>query len=261
MTALPPFTATRLEKAARDNGFDLTEPSTGDWLAFASSKAPLRIWLSMTPEGRPLAALAQRNVAEALAGLGAPAAGAPLPPGAVAILAAADFTSLHPLLRRAFQLSRTLPDELLHRFERETATLLKSTEAERLAVVRVGQDLFRAGLMDYWDGRCAVTGLAVPELLRASHIKPWARCDSDAERLDVFNGFLLAPHLDAAFDRGFITIADDGAVLISPALGAEAQAILGLDKCLCVAALVDRHRAYLSWHRAKLFQQAELPQK
>jgi len=62
-------------------------------------------------------------------------------------------------------------------------------------------------LLDLWEGRCAVTGLAVPELLRASHIKPWADCETDAERLDVYNGFLLAPHLDAAFDLGFITVA------------------------------------------------------
>lgn len=49
-----------------------------------------------------------------------------------------------------------------------------------------------------------------PELLRTSHTKPWADCDTDAELLDVLNGLPLASHLDAAFDRGFITVADDG---------------------------------------------------
>ena len=63
-----------------------------------------------------------------------------------------------------------------------------------------------------------ITGLGAPELLRASHIKPRADCDTDAERLDVFNGLLLAPHLDAVFDSGFITIAEDGTVLLSNAL-------------------------------------------
>jgi len=29
---------------------------------------------------------------------------------------------------------------------------------------------------------------------------------NDSERLDVFNGLLLAPHLDAAFYGGFITV-------------------------------------------------------
>ncbi|MBK8265335.1 MAG: HNH endonuclease [Nannocystis sp.] len=99
--------------------------------------------------------------------------------------------------------------ELLHTFEKQVAALPKSTEAERLVVQRVGQGLFRDGLLELWEGRCVVTGLAVPALLRASHIKPWADCESDAERLDVHNGLLLAPHLDAAFDRGFIT--DDDA--------------------------------------------------
>lgn len=67
-----------------------------------------------------------------------------------------------------------------------------------MVVQRAGQDLFRQGLLDFWEGRCAVTGLAVPELLQSSHIKPWADCDTDSERLDIWNGFLLAPHLDAA---------------------------------------------------------------
>ena len=38
--------------------------------------------------------------------------------------------------------------------------------------------------------------MALPEVLRASHAKPWAECANDAERLDVFNGFLLVANLD-----------------------------------------------------------------
>ena len=69
--------------------------------------------------------------------------------------------------------------------------------------------------MSYWGGCCAVTGVAEPRLLRASHIKPWAKCDTDAERLDVYNGLLLAAHLDAAFDAGLISFDDDGAIIFS----------------------------------------------
>ena len=47
---------------------------------------------------------------------------------------------------RAFQVSKVLPDEFLHTFEKQTAALPKSTEAERLVVQPVGQDLFRQGL-------------------------------------------------------------------------------------------------------------------
>src|SRR3546814_13485331 len=130
----------------------------------------------------------------------------------------------------------------------------RTTEGERLVVQGVGQDVFRDALMDYWGGRCAVTGLAIPELLRASHIKPWADCATDAERLDVFNGLLLAPNLDAAFDRGFVTVADDCAVLASTALYAQSGALLGIAPAMPGARLSPRSRHYLGWHRRPLFR-------
>jgi predicted restriction endonuclease len=167
-----------------------------------------------------------------------------------------DIPTLHHLIRRAFQLSKSLPDELLHVFVAHTATLPRTTEAERLVIQRVGQDIFRQGLLDYWEGRCAITGLAIPELLRASHIKPWAACETDAERLDVYNGLLLAPHLDAAFDQGFITVSDSGKVIVSPALDANARQMLGLETPTSVRASLDGHRAYLQWHRERVFRTA-----
>jgi predicted restriction endonuclease len=118
----------------------------------------------------------------------------------------------------------------------------------------VGQDIFRQGLLDYWEGRCAITGLAVPELLRASHIKPWSACETDAERLDVYNGLLLAPHLDAAFDHGFITVGDAGEVVLSATLDATARHVLGLASPTFVRETLDGHRAYLHWHRKRVFK-------
>ena len=193
---------TRLEKAAADNGFDLDREHTANWLSFGSSQTSMCIWITTTGDSRFLAAASRLDVLDGLADLGA-ASNDPLPSGAAGALGVSDIAVLHHLLRRAFQLSRTLPDGLLQVFEAETANLPRTTEAERLVVQRVGQDIFRRGLLEYWDGCCAITGLDVPDLLRASHIKPWADCDTDAERLDVFNGLLLAPHLDAAFDSGF----------------------------------------------------------
>ena len=247
-------TITRLEKAAIDNGFDLDQGRTADWLAFGSSQTSLCTWLTAREESRFLAALSRADVVDGLAGLGVPATD-PLPSGAVGALSVGNIAALHRLLRRAFQLSRTLPDALLRAFRNETANLPRTTEAERLMVRRVGQDIFRRGLFEYWDGRCAITGLAVPELLRASHIKPWAACNVDAERLDVFNGFLLAPHLDAAFDAGFITVAQDGTVLVSRALPPDAGPVLGLDRPLRVHGLRRPHERYLPSHRTNIFRQ------
>lgn len=251
-TALSPILLSRLEKAATDNGFDQVFEPEGDWLVVASTQCPLRAWLGAFGDAVFLAAFSQQNVTRALGDYGTPMV-APMPKGAAGGRTVPDVPSLHRLLRRAFQLSKALPNELLHTFEKRVAGLPKTTEAERLVVQRVGQNLFRDGLLDLWEGRCAVTRLAVPALLRASHIKPWADCEADAERLDVYNGILLAPHLDAAFDRGFITVQDDGTIVVSDALDAEARTVLGLDRPLRVRGLADGHRSYLPWHRERVF--------
>lgn len=244
---------TRLEKAAADNGFDLDLPQDGDWIAFASSHTTLRIWLTAFEDALLLAAVSQPTVARALAEHGTSFVN-PLPAGACGARGVTDFAALHRLLRRAFLLSRTLPDELWRAFATKVADLPRSTEVERLVVQRVGQDVFRAGLLDYWDRRCAVSGLAVPELLRASHSKPWTDCETDKERLDVFNGFLLSANLDAAFDAGLISVADDGGVVVSGALDAEARALLGLGRPAKVRTIAEGHRRYLAWHRQRVFR-------
>jgi len=256
--ALSPILVSRLEKAATDNGFDQMLEPEGTWLVFASTQCPLRVWLGVFGDAAPdsvmlLAAFSQQNVVRALGEYDTSLA-TPMPKGAFGGCAVSDVPALHRLLRRAFQLSKALPNELLCTFQKQVAALPKATEAERLVVQRVGQSLFRDGLLDFWEGHCAVTGLAVPALLRASHIKPWADCETDAERLDVYNGILLAPHLDAVFDRGFITVADDAAIVVSDALDAESRAILRIDQPLRVRGLSDGHRAYLPWHRSRVFR-------
>ena len=118
----------------------------------------------------------------------------------------------------------------------------------------MGQDLFRAALLDYWQGRCCLTGLVMPELLRASHIKPWALCKTDEERLDVFNGLLLAPHLDALFDGGWMTVQPDGLVLFAARLSADARQLLGIKEGMVVIGLTAVHQHYLEFHRSFVFK-------
>ena len=120
-TALSPVIASRLEKAAVDNGFDQEQPREGDSLGFASTQCPLRIWLGTFGDAVFLATFSQQNVARALGEYGTPMA-APLPKGALGGRTVTDIPSLHRLLRRAFQLSKTLPDELLRSFEKQTGS-------------------------------------------------------------------------------------------------------------------------------------------
>ena len=154
---------------------------------------------------------------------------APALPGTAAAFIAESSSKLHALVQRLYQLARSLPPEPLAEFEAKTGSLPHSTEAERLVVMRVGQDIFRDSLTWYWKGRCPLTGITEPGLPRASHIVPWAECASDAERMDVHNGLLLSALWDAAFDKGLISFADDGCPMVSPRLSAEAKAALNFD--------------------------------
>jgi putative restriction endonuclease len=253
---IPSLSLTRLRKVASDNGFDLEHAPVSAWLAFASTQAPLRIWLTVDDNQSPTVALSKTNVAHNLSEFGVRSE-LPPPDGALAAIETTGIEQLHLLLRRAFQLSRALPNEPLRRFEQAVASLPKSTEAERLVVLRIGQGIYRQGLIEYWKGRCAITGLETVEILRASHSKPWSDCTHDAERLDVFNGFLLAPHLDALFDRGFMTIDDAGVVIFSAALSQVDRDTLGLKMLMRTSELTDSHRAYLAWHRQRIFRRNE----
>jgi len=85
---------------------------------------------------------------------------------------------------------------------------LTPTEKDALVKARRGQGKFREAVLSYW-GNCAVSNCSELFLLRASHIKPW-KDSTNTERLDRYNGLLLNPNLDAAFDKGLISFADDG---------------------------------------------------
>jgi len=81
------------------------------------------------------------------------------------------------------------------------------TESHATVKVRRGQEYFRQAVLNNYEGRCGVTGLAVRELLIASHILPWGKYET--ERLNVRNGIALSRLHDAAFDNGLITFDSD----------------------------------------------------
>ncbi len=85
---------------------------------------------------------------------------------------------------------------------------------EASVMVRVNQGFFRSMVLAAYDGRCCLTGLAVPELLNASHIVPW-RIDVK-NRTNPRNGLCLNALHDKAFDRGLISIDAGYRVLVSP---------------------------------------------
>lgn len=171
----------------------------------------------------------------------------------------ADETSLARWLRRASSLAQALPNQAAITFEAQVQaelaalepTAAKNTEVQRLVRQRVGQHAFRQAMLEYWGGACSVTGVALPQTLRASHAKAWALCDTDAERLDVYNGFLLCANLDALFDAYLVTFDDTGALQIAAAVSVGDRVRLGLTDGMKLRWLDAKHQHYLRFQRMK----------
>jgi HNH endonuclease len=238
---------TEAQKAASDNGYRLELGAEGAWLHYTSTTASGSVWIAgASGRGPWLLSLDHSGVAAEIGALPrSPTSG----PG-LATFALTNLVELHAALDRVYKLAMSLPEAPLDRFKAKTANLARTTEAERWVIQRIGQDVFRAALLDYWDSRCPLTGITDPALLRASHILPWADC-SDEQRLDVHNGLLLSALWDAAFDQGLVSFADNGSVLASSRLSETARKVLGLDKVPLLAGLRDAHRANLALHRAR----------
>ncbi|MHA3690843.1 HNH endonuclease [Akkermansia sp. AKK6] len=128
-----------------------------------------------------------------------------------------------------------------------------ATQTESLAQQRLGQARYRAALMALWNGACALTGVDIPELLRASHAKPWSNA-SDRERLDPFNGVLLEARFDLLFDQGLISFNDDGTIITSVRLSADHCYRLGITPDMSLRFIRPAHLPYLAWHRERVFQ-------
>ena len=124
-----------------------------------------------------------------------------------------------------------------------------ATEQWKLQKTRIGQGRFRKALLERWEARCPLTGITEPRLLLASHIVPWNRCESDAERVNPENGLLLSALWDAAFDGGLVSFADDGAAIPAPGLSRASFAWLCGGAPAVLRGLTVENRERLRWHR------------
>ena len=238
---------TILEKAAVDNGFSLDRGMSGNWLIFKAHAAPASLCLTAIEDGYGIGTDHDGVAGEMDAALTLLQDA----PHGFRAWAVRDSSTLTRFAAMTWRLARSLPDEPLKQFSRLLADLPAATEVKRLSKERIGQDIFREALMLFWDGACAVTGVGNPRLLRASHIIPWSECDSDAERLNVHNGLLLAAHLDAAFDACLISFDGEGQIVRSPRLS-EADAIsMGLDRDMCLRRTDPEIKMRLVPHRLK----------
>ncbi|MYN20229.1 hypothetical protein GTP81_26140 [Rugamonas sp. FT107W] len=131
---------------------------------------------------------------------------------------------------------------------------LSATEKEAITKARVGQGLFRTGLMNRWKDRCAVTGCQAAALLVASHIVPWSQCTTKAQRLEPSNGLLLAAPIDKLFDLGYISFDEQFKIVISKDLKILDQKAFGVDPSLSLKQKPSDIQASLKWHRENIFE-------
>jgi len=90
---------------------------------------------------------------------------------------------------------------------------LKGETKIREVKTRVNQNFFRQVVIANYSGKCAISGIDIPELLLASHIIPWSK--NEEERLNPENGICLSPLYDRAYDKGYIGINEKFEILLS----------------------------------------------
>lgn len=148
------------------------------------------------------------------------------------------------------------PTKSVSDLENEIAEVTKEFSGDlvkiELVLARRGQGYFRMQLRRF-EEKCRITGVTEVRHLRASHIKPW-RKSSDFEKLDGNNGFLLSPHIDHLFDRGFISFEDNGDLLISDSLNRDVLKHWNIDGVHNGGVMREEQKSYLASHRAEIFK-------
>ena len=134
------------------------------------------------------------------------------------------------------------------------------TESKATVKIRRGQQFFRQSILTAYGVRCCISGINVPRLLVASHIKPWGKFPD--ERLNPRNGLCLSSLHDAAFDNGLITLDEDLRVVLSnrlqkffPQPALEQNFISYEGKPICLPQkLAEPDADFLDYHRTVIFK-------
>lgn len=137
--------------------------------------------------------------------------------------------------------------------------MLTGEDKVREVKTRVNQSVFRSMVISNYHGKCALTGIDVPELLVASHIKPWAI--DKKERLNPENGICLSSLYDAAFDKGLIGFDQDYRMILSSRI-LEQEGKAYYEKYFgsmnhVQLSMPEEHcpdKVFLEWHMDTIFQ-------
>jgi putative restriction endonuclease len=164
------------------------------------------------------------------------------------------------MLHDLFTKNETVDLDFLQRDKVRLVAPSSPTESQATVKVRRGQQFFRQSVLTAYEIRCCISGINIPRLLVASHIKPWGKFPDD--RLNPRNGLCLSTLHDAAFDAGLITLDDKLSVVLSkklrsyfpqPALEQNFSPFEGKPIRL-PEKLAEPDAGFLRYHREKVFQ-------
>ena len=159
------------------------------------------------------------------------------------------------------KIDKTLVDSLVKEpaisYADQNTKVPLSTEGMAYTNIRTAQSLYRTQVINYWDGKCAVTGVDETGWLIASHIKPW-RESSNEQRIDPHNGLLLTPNYDKLFDRGVISFSpSDGRIILPESQSRKMWnnfSRMHIDDSQKLRHMDDKIAAYLEYHNHYVYQ-------
>lgn len=165
-----------------------------------------------------------------------------------------DIYNLLPLIkiRNGIKTNTTLIKEIATIEKGLSDSGLEGKEKETIIKARVNQSKFRQQLLDRYK-KCCLCSASNPDLLIASHIKPWSISEAN-EKLDIENGFLLCPNHDKLFDSALISFDNDGKIIISDKLSEADREAFGVNENMVIE-LTDANKKYLEeYHREIKFK-------
>lgn len=124
-------------------------------------------------------------------------------------------SNLEELYYQAYQIKQKLAGNQHLDITYDHNDLPEGGDKVREVKTRIGQEAFRDVVLNSYGNKCCITGINNPQLLVASHIKPWRVSDPITEKTNPKNGLCLNSFHDKAFDCGLITIDKTFHVIIS----------------------------------------------
>jgi putative restriction endonuclease len=120
-----------------------------------------------------------------------------------------------------------------------------------LVNARIGQGIFRFQV-ELIEPCCRITGITDRRFLRASHIKPWVDSDN-RERLGGYNALLLSHPSDHLLDKGVISFANDGTLIVSQSLPKSVMSAWKFSDEVMPKPLLPAQQVYMDYHRVQVF--------